>query len=84
MAKAVRISDADVIRALEQGAEVLIAGKCRFLLVPVRDDGNEPYDITDPAEAAAIDKALQDPRPFLSGEEARAYVRARLKEHGIG
>lgn len=47
-------------------------------------DSSEPYDITDPAEIALIDKALQDPRPSLSGDEARAYVRARLKEHGVG
>lgn len=78
MTKAVRINDTEVIRALEEGAEVLIAGERRFLLVRVRDDGSEPYDITNPAEIAAIDKALQDPRPSLSGEEARAYVRARL------
>lgn|GEM_PF-904312 len=84
MTKAVRIYDAEVIRALEEGAEILIAGGRRFLLVQVQDDASEPYDITDPAEIALIDKALQDPRPSLSGEEARAYVRARLKQHGIG
>jgi len=82
--KAVRIHDAEVIRALEEGAEILIAGGRRFVLVPVQDDGTEPYDITDPAEVTLIDEALQDPRPSLSGDEARAYVRARLKEHGIG
>lgn len=49
-----------------------------------RDDQSEPYDLTDPVEIVLIDQALQDPRPSLSGEEARAYVRAQLKKHGIG
>lgn len=84
MTKAVRIHDAEVIRALEEGADILLAGGRRFLLVQVQDDGREPYDLTDPAEIALIDQALEDSRPSLSGEEARAYVRAQLKKHGIG
>lgn len=84
MAKAVRILDTEVIRALEEGAEILIAGGRRFLLVQIPNDGSEPYDITDAAEVAAIDKALQDSRPSVAGEEARAYLRSRLKELGIG
>lgn len=84
MTKAVRIHDAEVIRALEEGAEILIAGGRRFLLVQVRDEGGKSYDMADPAEIVLIEKALQDPRPSLSGEDARAYVRAGLKKHGIG
>lgn len=40
--------------------------------------------MTDPEEVALIREALQDTSPRLSGDEARAYLKARLKEHGIG
>jgi hypothetical protein len=84
MSKTVRVQDAELIRALEGGAEVLVAGQRRFLVVQLDDSINdEPYNVTDPEEIALIRKALQDKRPLLSGEEARAYVKARLKDHGV-
>lgn len=85
MGKDVYVRDAELIRALEEGADYLVAGRRRFLLVEV-DDSNqtEPYNVTDPDEVALIQEALEDTSPRLSGDEARAYLKARLKEHGIG
>lgn len=84
MSKAIRIRDGELARALESGAEYLIVGQRRFLLVEVDDTGHEVYDVTDPEEIELVLEAMQDTGPVLSGEEARAYLKARLKEHGIG
>lgn len=85
MSKSVHVRDAELIRALEEGADYLVAGRHRFLLVEVDDSHDtEPYNATDPEEVALIREALQDNSPRLIGEEARAYLKARLKEHGIG
>lgn len=83
MGKSVHVRDLDLIRAVEEGAEYLIIGQRRFRLVEadasVRE---EPHDVTDPDEIALIRKALDNSRPLLSGDEARAYVQNRLKKHG--
>lgn len=83
MEKAVQVRDVELIRAVEEGAEYLIIGQRRFLLVELDDSSREePIDVTDPEEIALIRKALASKRPLLSGEEARAYVRDRLKQYG--
>ncbi len=83
MSKAVHVRDVELIRALEEGADYLIAGQRRFLVVEVDEASEEPYHVTDPEEAALIREALQDTSPRLSGEAAREYLKARLREHGI-
>lgn len=84
MSKAIRIRDGELAQALEAGADYLIVGKRRFLLVEVDDVGDDMYEVTDPVEIELVLEAMQDTSPVLSGEEARAYLKARLKEHGIG
>lgn len=46
--------------------------------------GEEPEVGTDPEEVARIEGALEDGSPRLSGEAAREYRKARLREHGVG
>lgn len=83
MTRSVRVGDGELIRAVEEGAEYLIIGQRRFRLVEVDSNAEEePYDVTDPDEIALIRKALDNTRPLLSGDEARAYVQARTKKHG--
>lgn len=84
MSKVVQVRDEEVIRAVEEGAEYLIIGQRRFLLVEVDEAGDEPYFVTDPEEAALVREALQDTSARLSPEAAREYLKARLREHGIG
>lgn len=84
MSKSIRIRDHEVIRAVEAGADSLMIGQRRFLLVEVDAATDEPYRVTDPAEAALVREALQDNSPRLSGEAAREYLRARMRENGIG
>lgn len=83
MSKSIHVRDAELIRAVEEGAEYLIIGQRRFLLVEVGDNAaEEPYDVSDPDEIALIRKVLDNARPLLSGDEAQAYVQARLRKHG--
>lgn len=83
MTNAVRVQDGALIRAVEEGVEYLIIGQRRFRLVEVDSPAEEePYDVTDPKEIALIRKALDNTRPLLSGDEARAYVQAGIKKHG--
>jgi hypothetical protein len=84
VSKPIHIRDTEVIRAVEEGADLLVIGRRRFLLVEVDEATNEPYRVTDPEEAALVREALQDTSPRLSGEAARGYLKARLREHGIG
>ncbi|HEY3365715.1 MAG TPA: hypothetical protein VGK74_11720 [Symbiobacteriaceae bacterium] len=75
MSKSVRVLDTELIRAVEEGAEYLVIGQRRFLLVAVDDSpSEESHEVTDPHEIALIRKALANTRPLLSGDEARAYV----------
>jgi hypothetical protein len=83
MNKPIQIRDEEVIRAVEEGADCLIIGGKRFLLVEVDEATDEPYHVTDPEEVALVREALQDTSPRLSGEDAREYLKARLREHGI-
>jgi len=83
VSKPIHIRDTDVIRAVEEGADLLVIGRRRFLLVEVDEATDEPYRVTDPEEAALVREALQDTSPRLSGEAAREYLKARLREHGI-
>ncbi|HLO04754.1 MAG TPA: hypothetical protein VK191_16735 [Symbiobacteriaceae bacterium] len=84
MAKAVRVQDEQLRRALETGVDYLIIDNRRFLLVEVTDQGEgDHYDVTDPEELKAVDEALQETSRTLRGAEARAYLDARLKEHGV-
>lgn len=84
MARAVRIQDEELRRALEAGTDYLIVGNRRFLLVEVVDQGEcQFYDVTDPEEIQVLDEALQDTSPTLRGAMARERLRARLKEHGV-
>lgn len=84
MSKVIHVRDEQIIRAVEEGAEYLVIGQRRFRLVEAPEDTEEVHDVTDPEEVALIEKALRDTRPPLSGDEARAYVQARLKEYGAG
>lgn len=84
MKKAIQIRDTDVIRAIEEGADYLVIGQRRFLLVEIDEATQEPYRPTDPEEVALVREALNDTSPRLSGEAAREYLKARLREHGIG
>lgn len=84
MSKPIHIRDTEVIRAVEEGADYLVIGSRRFLLVEVDEATDEPYSVTDPDEVTLIREALQDTSPRLSGEAAREYLRARLREHGVG
>lgn len=83
MSKPIHIRDTEVIRAIEEGADCLVIGQRRFLLVEVEEATDEPYRITDPEEAALVREALKDTSPRLSGEAAKDYLKARLREHGI-
>lgn len=84
MAKAVRVANEELLRVLEAGADYLIVGNRRFLLVEVADPGDcEFYDVTEPDEVKILDEALQDQSRRLSGAEAREYLAAKLREHGI-
>lgn len=65
-------------------AEYLIIGRRRFLLVEVDEASDERYFVTDPEEAALVREALRDTSARLSPEGAREYLKARLREHGIG
>lgn len=79
MSKVIQIRDADLIRALEDGTEI-VADQHRFLLVELHNE--EPEDVTDPQDVNQLERALQNTRPLLSSDEARAYIQARLREHG--
>ena len=83
MSKPIHIRDNEVIRAIEAGADCLVIGRRRFLLVEVNEATEEPYRITDSEEAALVSEALKDTSPRMSGEAAREYLKARLREHGI-
>lgn len=84
MGKAVRVKDKELLRVLEAGADYLIVGNRRFLLVEVADEGEgESYDVTNPDEVKVLDEALQDTSPRLRGEEARQFLRDRLKAYGV-
>lgn len=67
MSKSIRVRDAELIRAVEDGAEYLEIGHRRFLLVRVDEASEEPYHVTDPEEVALVREALQDNSPRLSG-----------------
>lgn len=84
MSKSIQVRDAELIRAVEAGAEYLVIGKRRFLLVQVDEASEEPYHVTDPEEVALVREALQDTSPRLSGDAAREFLKARLREHGVG
>lgn len=84
VSKPIHIRDQEVIRAVEEGADCVVIGGRQFLLVEVDEATEEPYHVTDPEEVALIREALQDTSPRLSGEAAREYLKARLREHGIG
>lgn len=84
MSKPIQIRDRDVILAVEEGVDSLLIGERRFLLVEVTEATDQPYRVTDSEEAALVREALQDTSPRLSGEDARKYLKARLREHGIG
>lgn len=84
MSKPIHIRDTEVIRAVEEGADLLVIGRRRFLLVEVDKAADQPHLVTDPEEAALVREALQDTSPRLSGEAAREYLKACLREHGIG
>ncbi|HWI60554.1 MAG TPA: hypothetical protein VNT75_01810 [Symbiobacteriaceae bacterium] len=84
LAKSVRVNDKELCRVLEAGADYLIVGNRRFLLVEVDEPGDgDFYDVTDPDEVRALDAALQDKSPVRRGTEARQRLRTRLKEHGV-
>ena len=84
VSKPIHIRDEEVIRAVEERADCLVIGGRRFLLVEVDEATGEPYHVTDPDEEVLVLEALQDTSPRLSGEAAREYLKARLREHGIG
>jgi hypothetical protein len=83
VSKPIHIRDADVIRAIEQGADFVVIGQRRFLLVEVDEATQDAYQVTDPEDVALVREALQDTSPRLSGEAARDYLKARLREHGV-
>lgn len=83
MSKPIHIRDADVIRAIEEGADYLVIGQRRFLLVEVDEATEEPYRVTDPDEATLIREALHDSSPRVSGDAAREFLKSRLREHGV-
>ncbi len=83
MGKAIRIEDRKLLQALEEGADYIIADKKHFVLVEITDETDEFYNVTDPEEAKVVREALRDNSNRLSGEEARAYLDARLKEYGV-
>ncbi|HWI63867.1 MAG TPA: hypothetical protein VNT75_18690 [Symbiobacteriaceae bacterium] len=74
MSKPIHIRDADVIRAIEEGADYLVIGKRRFLLVEVDEATEEAYHVTDSEEVALVREALQDTSPRLSGKAARSVA----------
>ena len=86
MGKAIRVEDQELLRAFQEGVDYLIAGKRRFLLVEIDEEGGTggSYDVTDPAEADIVREALQDTSRSLTGEKAREYLKASLKDHGVG
>jgi hypothetical protein len=71
-----------LIRAVEEGADCLIIGQRRFLLVEIDEATEEPYH-PDPEEVALIREAVRDTSPRLSGEAAREFLKARLRDHGV-
>jgi len=83
MSKPVPVRDAELIQALEEGANCIVVGDRRFLLVKVDEAADEPYLVTEPAEVELVRESLQDNIPRRSGEDAMDYLKARLREHGI-
>ncbi|MCL5045414.1 MAG: hypothetical protein M1598_01145 [Actinobacteria bacterium] len=83
MNKAIQIDDVELLRAIQEGADYLIAGKRRFLLVEVPDPNGQAYDVGDPAETQVVKEALHDNSLRLEGEAARKYLKARLKDYGV-
>lgn len=84
MAKSIHVRDAELLRALEEGADYLVAGQRRFLLVEVQEStGAEFHDVTVPEEVRILDEALQDTSQPLEGEEARKYLQERLNHYGV-
>lgn len=80
MSKSVHVRDPELIRALEEGADYLVVGGRRFLLVEVDDSNDtEPYNVTDPEEVALIREALQDNSPRLNVTKAVASPGAQYK-----
>ncbi len=84
MEKAIQVQDPELLSALQEGADYLIVGKRRFLLVEVEEgEAGTFYDVQDPEEIEVARRALRDDSRRLAGEEAGAYLVNRLKEHGI-
>lgn len=83
--KSYRVQDEEVSRAITGGANYLLVGKRRFKIVEVAEVPAEPesYEVTDPEELRVLEEALNDKSRLLRGEEAREYLKARLREHGI-
>jgi hypothetical protein len=84
VSKSVRVQEPEVILAVEQGADRLIIGQRQFLLVEVDKAAEVSYRPTDSEEVAMVREAIADKSPRLSGEAAREFLKARLRDHGIG
>lgn len=82
MAKVVRIQDRRLAHEIQDAEYLEIDGK-RFLLVEVESSETGDYEVTDPDEIRAIEEALGDTSPLLDSEEARRYLKTKLREHGI-
>lgn len=83
VSKEIYVHDEKLIRAVEEGAEYLVIGQRRFLLVEMDDTADtEPYRVTDPEEISMLRRALQNSEPLLTGDEALDYVQSQLKKHG--
>lgn len=87
MGKPFRIDDDRLVRALEEGTEIVIVGRRRFRLVEVEGDNQvegDFYEPTDPDEIRALEEALHDDSEPMGAEEGRNYLKDRLRQHGIG
>lgn len=84
MTKTVRVQDDKLQQALEAGADYLVVGDRRLLLVEVSEgDGEEVYSVTDPREVQVMNEAMQDKSRRLCGPEAREYLRNHLSEYSV-
>lgn len=86
MGKPFRIEDDRLVRALEEGTEIVIVGRRRFRLVEVEGDDlveDGFYEPKDPDEIRALEEALHDDSELMGAEEGRNYLKERLRHHGI-
>lgn len=87
MGKSYRIDDDRLVRALEEGTDIVIVGRRRFRLVEVEGDPqveDDFYEPADPDEIRALEEALHDDSELIGSEVGRNYLKERLRYHGIG